>query len=179
MQAWHGCLFRRDLLRFALWVPARIGSPGWADLRAQYSVAARCDGQADEGWGAEFLCLNVTRTPSEVEVMTCVWVCACARAPAWLPIHNSRWQRSQIPSQASERHRLSKWMREGGGGGVGGLSRCIQMPVLNCSNRAGYLVWARRLNSTPMPADYCIQPAVFVLVVAVQGGGEIFLSHLV
>lgn len=67
-------------------------------------------------------------------------------------------------------------VNEGGGvGGVGsgGLSRCIQMPVLNCSNRAGYLVWASGLNSTPVPADYCIQPAVFVFVVAAQGAENI------
>lgn len=50
------------------------------------------------------------------------------------------------------------------------------MPVLNCSNRAGYLVWSSRLNSTPMPADYCIQPAVFVLVEAVQGAENISVT---
>lgn len=49
------------------------------------------------------------------------------------------------------------------------VRRCIQMPVLNCSNRAGYLVWARRLNSTPTLADFCVQPVMFVLVVAVEG----------
>lgn len=143
--------------------------PGWADLRAQHSGAARCDGQADEGWGSWiplFQCNPNPKWGSGYDV--CVGVCVRTR-PCLTP-HSQLPLAAVTDSKPGERT-SSKWMRGGGSEGAWGrgLSHCIQMPVLNCSNRAGYLVWARRLNSTPMPADYCIQPAVFVLVVAVQG----------
>lgn len=98
----------------------------------------------------------------------CVGV--CVRTRLCLTPH------SQLPAGSSRRFQarpanVIKANEKGGGGAgcrVGGLSHCIQMPVLNRSNRAGYLVWAGGLNSTPMPADYCIQPAVFVFVVAAE-----------
>lgn len=98
---------------------------------------------ADEGRGGEFLCLNVTRATSVQSTLSLLSV--CVRASACLTIHNSCWQRSQIPSQASERHRLSKWMRVRGKNCIA-ASRCLSWIALT---EPGYLVWATRLNSTP------------------------------
>lgn len=101
----------------------------------------------------------------------CVGVCVRTR-PCLTP-HSQLPLAAVTDSKPGERTSSAIEVNEGRGRRRGwGLSGCIQMPVLNCSNRAGYLVWARRLNSTSLPADYCIQPAVFVLAVAAQGEGE-------
>lgn len=44
-------------------------------------------------------------------------------------------------------------------------SRCLSWIAVT---ELGYLVWATRLNSTPMPADFCIQPVMFVSVVVIR-----------
>ena len=115
---------------------------------------------ADEGSGAEFLCVNVTWTRplwrkqhqcSRLWACVCVCVCVCAcvcvclcvcvsvHSSAWLPIHKSCWQQSKIPSHASERHRLSKWMRARGKNCIA-ASRCRSWIAVT---EPGYSVQAR------------------------------------